>query len=84
MKEFCDRGYWAAPKYEISTALEGFVCTACMQVPESCLPNVPGLTPELRKALTEVVSEPCRTHRDAKDSAAQRAVELLQAAGLRL
>ena len=82
LKEFCDRQYWAAPKYDIDTTLGGFVCVACMEAPKEV--GFAGFTPELRKALCSVTSAPSRTHKDAKESSAQKMLVLLHDAGIRL
>ena len=82
VKEFCDRNYWAAPKYEIDTTMEGFVCRATMEAPKEV--SFQGFTAELRAALTSVASAPCRTHKDAKEGAAQKMMQLLHSANIRL
>ena len=80
--EACCCRYWAAPKYEIlETRATGFVFQACLEPPAST--QYERHLAGVRETLKAVQSEPCGTHKKAKESAAHKILLILNAAGIR-
>ena len=83
LKEFCDRMYWAAPKYEmVETRSTGFVFQASLEPPATATSR--HIDPGVRRLLKAVDSEPCPTHKKAKERAAQKLILILQGSGIRV
>ena len=83
LKELCDRERWTAPSYQLFDSLgAGFVFQASMVLPAATRYE-PHLTLQLRKSLKVVHSEPCGTHKAAKEDAAYKMIVILQGAGIR-